>query len=396
MKTIDLYILRKTLWPLGATIAIALAALLMERLVRLLDLLVNQGGPLFMILKLLANLIPHYLGIALPAAFFVGVLLATMRMSANSELEAIHSIGIGLQRLLLPIMGLAVVLVVCSSIIIGFLQPYTRYAYRALVYSITNSVWDAALERGAFFTGFGGTTIMIDDISDAGRRLNGIFVHEEKPGGGSVTTTAGEGRLFRSPGEAKLILSLEHGVLVDAGEVEEKAVALSFDQFNLPLDLAFDSEAFRARGEGERELTLFELWDVRDHPPPGITAAEVSSELHARLVRIASLLFLPFLAIPLGLGSRRSRRGVSLAVGLLLVIVYHHILQFGESLVDLGRVSPWIGLWLPFGIFAALSGWAFYAATVRPDHNPFRLVADRIEDVAHGLRSMALRLRGAA
>ena len=396
MKTIDLYILRKTLWPLVATIAIALAALLMERLVRLLDLLVNQGGPLFLILKMLANLIPHYLGIALPAAFFVGVLLATMRMSANSELEAIHSMGIGLQRLLLPIMGLAVVLVVCSAIIIGFLQPYTRYAYRALVYSVTNSAWDAALERGAFFTGFGGTTIMIDNIADAGRRLNGIFVHEEKAGGGSVTTTAAEGRLFRSPEEAELILNLEHGVLVDAGQVGDEAVALSFDEFNLPLDLAFGSEAFRARGEGERELTLFELWKVRDQPPTGTTAAKISSEFHARLVRIASLLFLPLLAIPLGIGSRRSRRGFSLAVGLLLVIIYHHLLQFGESLVDLGRVSPWVGLWLPFGIFAALSGWAFYAAAIRPDHNPFRLVADRIEDISQGLRTVALRLRRTA
>lgn len=396
MKTLDRYILSKTLGPLAATIAVALIALLLERLVRLLDLVVNQGGPLFLILKMLANLVPHYLGIALPAAFFVGVLLGTMRLSANSELDAIHSFGIGLQRLLVPILGLAVVLMVCSSIIVGFLQPHTRYAYRALVYSVTHSAWNAALERGSFFSGLGGTTIMVNDISDGGRRLTGIFVHEEKPDGGSVTTTAGEGRLFRARDDSRLILNLEDGVLVDAGKDGGKATALSFDRFDLPLDLAFGAATFRERGDGERELTIPELWRVRDGPPPGTTTAEIDAELNGRLVRVASLLFLPFLAIPLGLVSRRSQRGISMTVGLVLVILYHHVLEFGESLADAGRISAWAGLWVPFCVFAMGSVWAFYAATVRPDRNPLTVAIDRIEDVSQGLRSMALRLRKAA
>src|SRR6266849_4192028 len=176
MKTFDYYILRKTVGPLSAAIGIVLVALLLERLVRLLDLVVNQGGPFFLLLKMLVNLVPTYLGLALPAAFFVGVLMAAIRLSSDSELDAIQASGVGLFRLLIPIMGLAVVLMVCSVMIIGFMQPYTRYAYRALVYLVTNTAWDAALERGAFFTGFGGKTILIEDISEAGHTLSGLFI----------------------------------------------------------------------------------------------------------------------------------------------------------------------------------------------------------------------------
>ena len=68
----------------------ALIALLMERMVRLLDLVVNKGGPFYLLLQMLANLIPHYLGIALPAAFFIGVLHAVMKMSSDSELDAMR------------------------------------------------------------------------------------------------------------------------------------------------------------------------------------------------------------------------------------------------------------------------------------------------------------------
>src|SRR3954451_22813094 len=121
MKTIDLYVLKKTIMPLAAAIGIVLMGMLLERLIHLLDLVVNQGGPFFLLLKLLANLIPSYLGLALPAAFFAGVLMAAMRLSGDSELDAIQASGVGLFRLMIPIMGLAVALMVCSVIIIGFM-----------------------------------------------------------------------------------------------------------------------------------------------------------------------------------------------------------------------------------------------------------------------------------
>src|ERR671922_648455 len=187
MKTLDRYILAKTLWPLFACIAIALIAMLLERMVRLLDLLVDRGGPFYLILKMLANLIPHYLGLAIPAAFFVGILLAVMRLSSDSELDAIHTMGVGLHRLLASLMGLAVVLTIITGIIVSVLQPYTRYAYRALFYTVTHTAWNAALERGTFFTGLGNLTVMVDDITDGGRKLVGIFIHQTEADGSTKT-----------------------------------------------------------------------------------------------------------------------------------------------------------------------------------------------------------------
>lgn len=391
MKTFDRYVLSKTLWPLSTAVGIALFALLLERMVRLLDLVVNKGGPFYLLLKMLVNLIPHYLGIALPAAFFIGVLHAVMKMSSDSELDAMQAFGGGLQRLLAPIMGLAVALMVFSVIIIGFLQPYTRYAYRALVYTVTHTAWDTALERGTFFTGFGDMTIVVDDISDGGRMLSGIFLHQETPPEGSVTTTARSGRIFRTRDDFKLILQLERGVRVDAGRENGRAAVTTFDSLSLPLDAALDATAFRARGERERELTLFELWPLQDNPPEGMTKATVTAEIHDRLVRIATVLVLPLFAIPLGLASRRTRRGVGMVVGIVGLVLYHYVLRFGASLVVLDRVSPWVGLWLPFVLFTAASLWGFYAASTRPGVNPIALALERGEALLAALGPRRLR-----
>jgi lipopolysaccharide export system permease protein len=395
MKTIDLYILRKTVWPLSAAIGIVLAAMLLERLVHLLDLVVNQGGPFFLLLKMLVNLVPTYLGLALPAAFFAGVLMAAMRLSGDSELDAIQASGVGLFRLLIPIMGLAVVLMIFSVVIIGFMQPYTRYAYRALVYVVTNTAWDAALERGAFFTGFGGKTILIDGIADGGRELTGIFIYEPLDEGGSATTTATKGTIFRSPNEFEHILHLSHGVRVEVG-TEQRAKVLSFEEFDLPLEQAVGPAPFRDRGEQIRELTLVELFGQWLHPTGDFPVARVGAEFNGRLVRIASFLFLPALAFPLGIGSRRRRHGAELLIGAFLLVLYHHLLQFGETMAQSGKLSPAVALWGPFVVLSSFSAWGLYKACQRPGDHPLSSLLGALNDLPQRLRGSGRRALGGA
>jgi len=391
MKTLDRYILAKTMWPLVGCIAVALIALLLERMVRLLDLVVNKGGPFFLILKMLANLIPHYLGIAIPAAFFVGVLVAVMRMSGDSELDAIHAMGVGLRRMVRPLMALAILLTILSAAIIGYLQPYTRYAYQALVFTVTHTAWNTALERGTFFTGLGDMTIMVEGLSDNGRQLNGIFLYNRKPDGSATTTTAEGGRLFRERTGMDLILKLHKGLWIQTTPDGRKATVLTFDDFDLPLEQALGTSVFRERGQMERELTLTELWQQRVDPPPGLTRAPMDAEIHGRLVRIMSILFLPLLAMPLGIGSRRARRSVGLVVGLILLIIYHHLLQFAESLADNGVLPAPVALWVPFFCFAALSIWAFHLAATRPGYNPVTAMIDRIGETGEWIRRLFMR-----
>jgi lipopolysaccharide export system permease protein len=349
--------------------------------------MVDKGGPFYLVLKMLANLIPHYLGMALPAAFFVGILVAVMRLSGDSELDAIHSMGLGLRRLLLPLMGLAVVLLVATAIIVGLLQPYTRYAYRALVYTATHTVWNSALGRGTFFTGLGDLVIMVDDIADGGRRLSGLFLYKSEPDGSTTTISAEEGQLYRSnTDEFRLILHLSMGSWIQSDPGGAHTTVLSFDGIDVPLDMALGPISVRPRGEVVKELTLPELWSARDDPPPGISRAMIVAELNTRLVRILSLLVLPLLAVPLGIVSRRARRSIGVVVGLILLVLFHHVLKFGESMVETGAVGPELGLWLPAAMFAGIGVWAFHTASWHPGYNPVSATLDRASDLIDAIK----------
>ena len=111
------------------------------------------------------------------------------------------------------------------------------------------------------------------------------------------------------------------------------------------------TQIFRPRGKDEREFTLFELWERRFDPPPGVRSSDMLAEFHGRIVRVLSIPFLPFLAIPLALGRRRSDRSYGIVVGLIILVVYHQVLDFLENMAESQVIDPAIALWTPFLVY---------------------------------------------
>lgn len=395
ISRIDRYVLERALVPLTASIGIALVALLLERMVRLMELLVNQGGPILLVLKLLANLVPHYLGLALPLALFLGITLSATRLSVDSELDALQSAGVGLTRLLRPMLWLTLVMTLVMVLLIGWLQPLTRYQFRALMWAATNSAWDLAVEKGSFFNGIGNYTVLIDDMGNNGRTLKGVFVQQRRPDGGTVTMTAETGEAARLPESGQILLKLYNGRRVEAERGSDRVTVLSFESFELPMEVAA-TDPFRDRS-GERELTFPELFcQLRLHaaaqPPatPPWPCAEdaqalafkgsrLQSEAHARMVRVLAMLFLPFMSLPLGLSSRRSQKAAGLVVGVMLLALFNYLLQFGEKGADYGDISPWLGLWGPWLAMMVISLFLFWLVKERPRDNPVETMFEALE-----------------
>jgi lipopolysaccharide export system permease protein len=293
-------------------------------------------------------------------------------------LDAAQSFGIGPQRMVAPLLGLGVILLAIMIVVTGYIQPYSRYAYRALIYAITHATLRYGLEEGVFIHTEGGLTLMAEDISNRGSRLQRIFVYQQRPDGRSATTTAAEGVLVGSDNDLRPTLRVHDGVQFFTDK-NGRLGALSFDQFNWPLDLSSELSPFRWRGGNERELTLTELWQRINTGANDPKLADMRAEFHGRLVRSLSVIFLPFLAIPLGQAGRRGRRAYGFVIGLIILASYNNLLRFGEALADDGIVSPWLGLWVPLGGLVALSLGLFYWAAYRSARLPPDVLVQQVE-----------------
>jgi lipopolysaccharide export system permease protein len=293
MSTISSYILRQTMAPLLMAVAVALLVLLTERMLRLLDLVLDTGGGLTVLLQMLAFLVPHYMALALPVAFFLGVLLAFQRLHQNNELDALGSAGVGLRRLVSPVLLLALALTVISAANFAVGQPYARYIYRALVHDVAEAAANVYLQERTFME-VDGITFMSERIWRRSQEFSGIFIYEEKPDGETTAVTARRGSLDVAPRGQQSTLFLQDGVRLeshggDGGEVgggDTRAGVLKFSEFHLPIDLVGQS-GFRPRGEDERELTLTAVCGDIGIPPAVANALFVISRVpgiaaHAR------------------------------------------------------------------------------------------------------------------
>lgn len=367
---IDRYLAKLIFVPLVGTLVLAAMLLLLEKMLRLFDFVVSEGGPVNVVWRMMANLIPEYLGLAIPLGLMLGVLLAFRKLALSSELDSLRAVGIGYGRLLRVPYAYAALLMAVNVAIVGFVQPYAQYAYQELRFDLSSGALGASIKVGEF-TNFGRRmTIRVERSENKGTDLYGVFVRAEDRRGRTLAVTADRGTFLASRDGSAIVLRLLNGRLVHDQPGFPAPRVLSFQRHDLPIDMPA-IEAFRGRGSPLEELTLPEL--ARVGKTPGTEPerrAEARANFHFRLVEIVMILMLPLLAVALAVPPKRSTSGLGIFVSIVMVVTYHKVNQYAEQMGSQGRIDPLIALWAPFLLFAALIFWMYWTLAYKPGGQP--------------------------
>jgi lipopolysaccharide export system permease protein len=365
MTIFDRYILVQIMRPLAAALIVALVVFLFSRFMTLMDLILGAEGPLRLIFEIMGYLVPRYLSMALPISLLLGVMIAFNKMARDGETDAMQAAGFGLMRQVRSSLAIALTMVVISAIVIGQLKPYARYAYQAMVYAVSQAAFHASVRAGVFAT-LGDVTFLVQGIGPDGVTFARVFLYEEQEDGRANVIAARDGGLSRAEAGGPPVLRLFDGSRIS---IDRRASGSEADPEGVTSVLRFEelrtilgpdhALMFRPRGANEREMTIIELWNRRDQPPEGVRTSDLIAELHARIVSVLSIPFLPLFAVALAFGRRRSERFAGFAAGLALLVVYEQILDFGKNSAETGAVSPLVALWLPFFCFASAAGLFF-------------------------------------
>ena len=386
----DRYLARAILVPLVACLTIAAMLLLLDKMLKLFDFVMNEGGPVSVVWRMLGNLIPEYLSLGIPIGVMLGILLAFRRLALSSELDALRAVGVGYTRMLRVPLLFATVFAVVNFGIVGFLQPYSRYAYEGLQFELRSGALGASIKVGEFAKLARGTTLRVEESHDQGRDLRGLFVRAEGKDGQTVAVTAATGTFLSTDNPDVILLRLHNGTLIHNPNDRAVPRVLSFDQHDLPVNLPAIG-AFRKRGDENLELTLPELAKLGRAPGTDAATRRMSlASLNRRIVQCLVMFLLPFLAVALAVPPKRSTSalGVFLSIGLL--VTYHKITEYGERMGGIGRVDPVLAQWIPFTLFAMLCGWMYYVLAYRPGGQPIGAL-DRWFGVVAGVLGRAFK-----
>jgi lipopolysaccharide export system permease protein len=383
---IDRYVLELMARPVIGCLIVTLTAQVLERVLRIINLLVENGAHVSFVVQLTVNVLPYYLSLSLPASFFVAIFVIVARMSDGNEIDALLASGVSITRLAMPFIGLGLVFTMFSIALFGFLQPYGRYAYEAVLNAALNAGWNAQLQPEVFVDPGHGFTITADQVSMNGRGLKGVFIRRATTGGGEQITTARTGVLNVSPDGKLVQLTVDHGLQLDQ-PVGQPGRVVRFGDVSA-VEPVSGNATMGPRAGNPVELTLFELVHELRSKTSVIPRRSVEAELYGRLVRSISVPFLPLLAIPLGMAAKRGRRAPGLILAGVLLIGFHHAIQMAQSLSQTGQAAPGPTIWGIALVFVAICVWMFASSLKRPGDTPITRAVSAIDDAVHWAREL--------
>lgn len=360
LPSIDRYVFRLVIVPMLGVFAIAASLLTLDKMLRLLDFVAVEGGPIGVVFKMLATMIPEYASLAIPLGLLLGILLAFRKLATTSELDVLRAVGMSYGRLLRVPYVITAVLMALNVALVFFIQPVSRYTYERLEYELRSGALGASIKIGEFTTLGDRMALRIEQSEDKGRQLNGIFARIGTQNGQVLSISARQGAfLATTDSQDTIILRLLDGTIVqDNGRTSPRV--FTFTRHDLPIDLPA-IERFRARGDETREFILPELLRIgwsREQPTDIRDASQAS--FNFRLVEVVMMALMPLLAVALGIPPKRSTSALGVFLSIVMVVAYHKVNQYGEDVAALGRVDPALALWGPFLVFAALIVWMYW------------------------------------
>jgi len=354
--------------PMLGVFALAASLLLLDKMLRLFDFVATEGGPVAVVFKMLASLIPEYASLAIPLGLLLGILLAFRRLATTSELDVFRAVGMGYGRLLRIPYIITVVLMAVNVALVFYIQPVSRYYYEQLEYELRSGALGASIKVGEFTTLKDRMALRIDQSEDEGRRLKGIFARVANSKGQVLSISAKEGNFLATKDDPNtIILRLSDGTIVqDSGDEGGTPRVLSFTRHDLPIDLP-RIEEFRDRGDAEREYILPELLSIGWSEEETQAKRDASqASFNYRLVEVIMMILMPLLAVALAIPPKRSSSALGVFVSIVMVVAYHKVNQYGEDVAALGIVDPFVALWGPFVIFGVLILWMYYRVAFVP------------------------------
>ncbi|MFM5930845.1 MAG: LPS export ABC transporter permease LptF [Novosphingobium sp.] len=370
IPAIDRYIFRLVLMPMCAVFLVAASLLILDKMLKLFDFVALQGGPVSVVFKMLANLLPEYASLAIPLGLLLGILLAFRKLATSSELDVMRAVGLSYTRLLRVPYMITMALVVVNFLNVSYLQPLARYYYEQLQFELKTGALGASIKVGEFTTLADKLALRIEQSREDGRQLIGIFARLSDQKGQVLTVSAREGRFLALKDHPDtIVFRLTDGQIIQDSPGMNPRV-LSFSKHDLPIPLPA-LQRFRERGGKEREYILPELlrigWLAEAKP---IEKAQVRASFSYRMVEVVMMFLMPLLAVALAVPPKRSTSALGLFISIVMVVAYHKVNESGAAAAARGDVGPLLALWGPFALFSALILWMYWRIAYVPGGQP--------------------------
>lgn len=285
MNRVSFYLFRQILLSVLFSCLAITIVIWFSQSIKLLALVINNGGTLWSFIKLMLLILPTFLPLVLPLSLMVGALFVYHRMIMESELVVMQASGMGPMALATPALYVGIVIALIGYALTTWIAPIANHELVRLQYQIRDDHSILLLRTGSFNDIKQGLTFYARERGHEGEML-GILIHDTRKPEKPVTIMSEAGELLHGPHGPQVLV--RNGVRQDVDRKTGNLSQLSFNSYMVDLGALDDNFSTRWREPRERmmnELLHPEATDTQ----PGV-AQRFLGEFHMRLT-------MPFLAI---------------------------------------------------------------------------------------------------
>ncbi|HIJ90659.1 MAG: LptF/LptG family permease [Desulfobulbaceae bacterium] len=341
------YIATEILAPFFASFLIINAILFLGRLVPILNVIFDLGVSPGDFFRLCAYMLPNLMIFSIPMASMTAVIVAVSRMVNDNEIMALKATGIGLVRLLPPV----IVIALSTSLLAYFsavtLIPQGTLATKTLFLQMAEEKIDKGVQPGQFSEGLKNVVLYIDAVDQQTRQWQGVYVSDMRHGDTPFTIVAKTGSLDAQPENMLITLTLSNGTLHRAEKNITQTIRFDRYQINLPITPPTEIAGTSVSEVGKNGLSQSQLLEqVQKHGPKSAIGISLLIEYYTRMALPVGGFILTILGLPLAMLARPGRRPLGVPLGLLLFVIYYVLFTAGRANSENGHLPVVVGIWL--------------------------------------------------
>lgn len=392
LRTLTRYLVSEILPPFLFGLLAFTFILLIARILKLIELVVTRGVPLFQIGKLFALIFPTFLEMTVPMALLLAIFLGLGRLSSEQELLAMKASGISPLQILRPIAIVAIFVCFVTLMLTTFARPAANLALKKELYKIAKSRIGTALKEKVFNDDFPKILIYVEEVIPPGNTTQGVLIIDRRDPSREDVVFGKVALIDSDEKTNSLSLKLFDGAIYGR---EKKRPGFSQTQFNI-YDFKIDLEELlgpvKKKERGPKEMSLRRLFQtIRLKRQEGSNTTPEVMEFHQRF----SFAFAPLVFSLLGVAlvmvpkSSRANRSWGFALCLFWFVIYYALLSLGKALGERGTLPPILALWLP-NLVVAVIGWQLFRKAQR--ESPL-LLQSKVGDFLSFMRETIAKIR---
>jgi len=250
----DRYLLSQLMVFFGFFALILVMVYWINQAVLLFEMLIADGQSATVFLEFTALTLPNVIRVVLPIAAFVASVYATNRLSSESELVVVQSMGFSGFRLARPVLVFGLIVFLLTSVLSHVLVPVSQRLLTDRSAEITENITSKFLTEGAFLHPADGMTFYIREISPKGELLD-VFMSDTRDPEFQVIYTAKNAFLVREETGPKLVMF--DGMAQTLGTKDTRLFTTSFSDFSYDIGALINSSPRDSRSVSE--LSTLEL-----------------------------------------------------------------------------------------------------------------------------------------